>query len=289
MRCGSGVEEGAGGDGDARNVAVGDLLEVPAGGCSAGGIAAGEPFCEFGDGADTDARVGAVQPGPQRFGQRRGGDGRSGGAAGKQDFPFGPVQPALRGLGGPGGLDLVEDVGVGVIDRDMPVAVGVSLAGAQAPDQGPSEHRPGRGHRVRGITLKGILGRSGGGQHHPPASMAQEAVPQTEISLALGAMGERVAETGIQDQDLATGPAMLQLVQHPGRLHPGRPEPVLARIGSGEIQPTAGIEQPVAGQVDHQQVPDAPPVQEVLDGQPNLMRRLVDHGSDREPADARVG
>jgi hypothetical protein len=46
----------------------------------------------------------------------------------------------LRGLGGSGGLDLVEDVGVGVIDRDEPVVVGVGRAGAQALDKGSSEH-----------------------------------------------------------------------------------------------------------------------------------------------------
>jgi len=46
----------------------------------------------------------------------------------------------LRGLGGSGGLDLVEDVGVGVIDRDEPVMIGVSRTGAQALDQGSGEH-----------------------------------------------------------------------------------------------------------------------------------------------------
>jgi hypothetical protein len=72
-----------------------------------------------------------------------------------------------------------------------------------------------------------IMGPAGGGQHHPPAALAEEAVPQAKVGLPLDAVGERAAETGIQDQDLAAGPAVLQLVQHPGRLDPGRPEPVL--------------------------------------------------------------
>ena len=139
------------------------------------------------------------------------------------------------------------------------------------------------------FAFEGVLGGGGGGQHHPPAAVAEEAVPQAEVGLALGAVGECAAEAGIQDQDLAAGPAVLELVQHPGRLDPGRPEPVLAGVGGGEIQPPAGVQQPVAGQVDQQQVPGAPAVQEVLDGQADLLRRLVDHGGDGEPADARVG
>ena len=69
----------------------------------------------------------------------------SGRAAREQDLAFSPVQPALRGLSGSGGLDLVEDVGVGVIDRDEPVVVGVGRAGAQALDQSGGEYRSGRG------------------------------------------------------------------------------------------------------------------------------------------------
>ena len=167
--------------------------------------------------------------------------------------------------------------------------VGVGGAGAQALDQGGGEHRPGRGGRVGGFAFEGVLGGGGGGQHHPPAALPEEAVPQAEVGLALGAVGERAAEAGVQDEDLAAGPAVLQLVQHPGRLDPGRPEPVLAGVGGGEVQPAAGIQQPVAGQVDQQQVPGAPAVQEVLDGQPDLLGRLVDHGGDGEAADARVG
>ena len=132
----AGAEEGAGDRGDAGDVGVGDLPEVPARGGRAGGVAAGEPFAEFGHGADADARVRAVQPGPQRFGQRRGDDRGSGGVAGEQDPPFGPVQPALRGLRRTGGLDLVEDVGVGVIDRDVPVVVGCRPRRCAAPGPG---------------------------------------------------------------------------------------------------------------------------------------------------------
>ena len=90
-------------------------------------------------------------------------------------------------------------------------------------------------------------------------------------------------------EDLAAGPAVLQLVQHPGRLDPGRPEPVLAGVGGGEVQPPPGVQQPVAGQVDQQQVPGAPAVQEVLDRQPDPLGWLVDHGGDGKAADARVG
>jgi hypothetical protein len=82
-----------------------------------------------------DARVRALQPGPQRFGQRRRDNHGSGRAAGKQDLSFGAVQPALRRLRRADGLHLVNDVGIGIIDRHMPVAVGVGLAGTQTLDQ----------------------------------------------------------------------------------------------------------------------------------------------------------
>ena len=127
---------------------------------------------------------------------------------------------------------------------------------------------------------------AGGGQHHAAAAVAEEAVPQPEVGLALGAVGERAAEAGIEDEDLAAGPAVVQLVQHPGRLDPGRAEPVLAGVGGGEVQPPPGVQQSVAGQVDQQQVPGAPAVQEVLDGQPDLMGGLVDHRGHGEAADA---
>ena len=140
-----------------------------------------------------------------------------------------------------------------------------------------------------GIAFEGVLGGGGGGQHDPAAALAEEAVLQAEVGLALGAVGERAAEAGIQDKDLAAGPAVLQLVQHPGRLDPGRAEPVLAGVGGGEVQPPACVQQPVAGQVDQQQAPGAPAVQEVLDSQPDLLGRLVDHGGHGEAADARIG
>jgi len=54
-------------------------------------------------------------------------------------------------------------------------------------------------------------------------------------------VSERAAEAGIQNEDLAAGPAMLELVQHPGRLNPGRRQAVLAGISSGEVQASAGI------------------------------------------------
>jgi len=43
----------------------------------------------------------------------------------------------------------------------------------------------------------------------------------------------------------------------------------------------------MAGQVDQQQVPCAPTVQEVLDGQSDLLSRLVDRGGDGKAADTR--
>jgi hypothetical protein len=287
--CNAGSEQGAGGAGDSGDVGVGDLLEVLARGGCPGGVTAGEPFAEFGHGADADGRVRALQADLQRVGQRRGDDRRPPGAAGEQDPSFGSVQPALRGLRRTGCLDLVKDVGVGVIDRDVPVVVEVGGAGAQPPDQGGGEHRPGRHGRVGGIAFEGVLGSGGGSQHHPAPALAEEAVLQAEVGLALGAVGERAAEAGVQDEDLAASPAVLQLIQHPGRLDPGGPEPVLAGVGGGEVQPPAGVQQSVARQVDQQQVPGAPPVQEILHGQPDLLRGLVDHGSDGKAADARVG
>ena len=143
--------------------------------------------------------------------------------------------------------------------------------------------------RVGGLALEGVLGGGGGGQHHPTAALPLEAVLQAQVGLALGAVGERAAEAAVQDEDLAAGPAVLQLVQHPGRLDPGRSEPVQPGVGGGEVQPPTGIQLPVAGQVDQQQVSGAAVGQEVLDGQADLLGRLVDHGGDGEAADARVG
>src|SRR6202044_1327991 len=104
-------------------------------------------------------RAGTVQACAQRFGQRRKGDGGPGGAAGEHYPPFRPVQPALRRLGRAGGLNLVEDIGVSVIDRDQPVSVGVRRAGAQTLDEGSGEYRTGRGRGGRGggLALEGVL------------------------------------------------------------------------------------------------------------------------------------
>ena len=79
----------------------------------------------------------------------------------------------------------VNDVGVGVIDRDEPVAVGVGGAGAQALDKGGGEHRSGRARRVGWIAFEGVLGSGRCGQHHPAASLAEKAVPKAEVGIGL--------------------------------------------------------------------------------------------------------
>ena len=55
----SGVEEGGAG---ATRVGAGDFLQMPSRGGGAAGVAAGEPFAQFGDSADADARVGLSSP-----------------------------------------------------------------------------------------------------------------------------------------------------------------------------------------------------------------------------------
>jgi hypothetical protein len=75
-------------------------------------------------------------------------------------------------------LDLVEDISVGVIDRDVPVAVAVGGAGPQAADQRRGEYRSSRDRGVCGIAFEGVLGSVGGGQHHAAAALAEEVVFQ---------------------------------------------------------------------------------------------------------------
>ena len=211
-----------------------------------------DPVQGFGHGANAGAGVGIVQAGPQRFGQRFGDDRGPGGVAGEQDLSYAADQPAVRGLRRAGRLDLIEDIAVGLIDRDVPVVVDVGGAGAQAPDQGSGEYGPGRGGLVGGISFEGVLGGGGGGQHDAAVALAEEAVFQAEVGLALGAVCERAAEAGIQDEDLLAGPAALQLIHYPGRLDPRRAEPVFAGIGGSEVQAPVSVQQPVAGQVDQQ-------------------------------------
>ena len=172
------VPEGAGVFGDAEDIGVGDLLEVPPRSGRRGDVA------EFGHCAD--ARVGTVEADPQRS-AAVGGDDRSGRAG--EDPSFSSVQPALRGLRRAGGLHLVEDVGV-VVDRTCP-SWSVSAAPLRRPCTRAVVTRSGRGDgRVGGFAFEGVLGGGGGGQRPRPRP-AEEAVLQAEGGfLALGAVGE---------------------------------------------------------------------------------------------------
>ena len=107
----------------------------------------------------------------------------------EQDSSFASVQPALPGLGRTGGLDLVKDVGVSIM-TDVPIVVGIGGAGAQALDHGDGEYGPRFKRLCRWVSVRRSTRRHGYGQHHPPASRAEEAIPSAKIGLAPGAMGE---------------------------------------------------------------------------------------------------
>ena len=83
--------------------------------------------------------------------------------------------------------------------------------------------------------------------------------------------------------------AFLELFEEPVGLHAGRGQPVPDGVTCGEVEPSPLVHEAVARQVQEQEVVRPPVGEEVLDGHAHLMRPVVHHRGDREPADLRVG
>jgi len=79
--------------------------------------------------------------------------------------------------------------------------------------------------------------------------------------------------------------ALVELVEQPPGLHTGRGETLLQGVGGGEVQPAAGIDEAVAGQVHQRQVVRPAPGQELLHREPDLVGAPVEHRGDVEPAE----
>ena len=218
---------------------------------------------------------------------RRGGGGPSG-AAGEHDRPFAAVQPSLRGLAGVPGLDIAVGVVVRLVQADVPVAAEVRSAGAQSLNQASGEHRPSHYRVGQGLSLERVLTGAGGGQHRTAASVPGQSALQVQINTTLAAVGEGAAETAVQDENLTASPAIVKLVQQPGRRDARARQLRLQGIGGGEVEPATPVQHTVARQVHHHQVTDAAAGQEHIDLPPQLPLVLVDHPGDGEAANVRV-
>ena len=69
---------------------------------------------------------------------------------------------------------------------------------------------------------------------------------QVQVSTTLAAVSEGTAETTVQDEDLTAGPAIVELVQQPGRRDARTRQVRLKGIDSGEVKPATPVEHTVA-------------------------------------------
>jgi hypothetical protein len=195
--------------------------------------------------------------------------------------------PLARGLVGGRVPDPVEHVVVQLVDRDQAVQVEVGRPGLQALDQGAGEHR-GLADAGQGVALERVLHGAGGGEHGPAAAV--EALLDVHPLVAPGqrAPGERPAVAAVQQQHDPPGPALGHLLVHERGRHRGRPQPLQAGVGGGEVEAAVVVLDPVAGHIEEQQVLPAPVGEEVLDGQVEDMAGLVELGGHLEAADRRL-
>ena len=179
------------------------------------------------------------------------------GAAGEHDRPFAAVQPSLRCLAGVPGPDIAVGVVVRLVQADVPVTADVRSAGAQSLNQASGEHRPRHCRAGQRLSLERVLTGAGGGQHRTAAAVPGQPTLQVQTSTTLAAVGEGAAETAVQDQNLAASPAIVKLVQQPGRRDARARQLGLEGIGGGEVKPATPVQHTVARQVHHHQVTHA--------------------------------
>ena len=169
------------------------------------------------------------------------------GRMGEQDGSLGPVQPPLRRLLRARAPDLFEGVGVGVVDGDVAVAVGVGSAGTDALDERAGEHRSTGGVlALQRLALEGVLRPPGGRQHDPSPALPDQPLADAQIVVALGSLGERATEAAVQDHHLLARPAVLELVEQPVRLDARGRQPVLDGVTGSEVQTAPRVHQAMA-------------------------------------------
>ena len=136
------------------------------------------------------------------------------------------------------------------------------------------------------VAFEGVLGGSRRGQHDP--ATAAETVLQREGGATLHALGESAAVAAVEDEQLLSRRAVLELVVEPLGRNGGRREQPALRVHAGVVEPSAVVEDTVAGQVDKQQVLRAAAGAELGDPTEQLGGGQVEQSPHLEGADGGI-
>ena len=185
---------------------------------------------------------------------RKPGD-RHSGVLGDDDLPLLAERPLARRLLGRVVEDVLVDVVVDLVDRDLPVLVAIGGSAAQAFDQVVREERvlDVADHLV---ALPGVLRRVGCGQHDASAAGALERRGGADgrALRRFGPEAECAAVTAIEDQHEALRRAAVHPRGHVRRFDGGAREHRSLGVAHGEIEVALLVTNAVAGEVEEQEV-----------------------------------
>jgi hypothetical protein len=142
---------------------------------------------------------------------------------------------------------------VGVVNGHEPVPVEVSLAAGQtAHEHGRESGRLGRPADV--VAVERVLSRVGRREHDQPARIEMVCRVHGRVRLDLHALRERSAVAAVEEQDLAPRSGSEQQVVDDRGRDRGRTQSVPARVPGRKVQPAALVLEPVAGEVEQEEI-----------------------------------
>ena len=275
---------GGGGDRDAAGVVGGgDGLQTAAGGVGQPAVAAVQQFGERGDGAFADGGELVVEAVQQLAWQRRRGVPARAGDVQLALQMAEHVRPLVRG----DLADLVADVVIELAHGDPVVLVAVGLAGLQRLHDGGREHRRAA---LAGqlVALERILHRVGGGDDRP-AAPAQVVI---DVDVVAGAEAQaardRAAVAAVEQHQHVVRAAARHRPRHELGGNRGRVQVRDLGVGGREVQLPAVVLEPVAREVQQQQLVATAVAEERRDPATQDRVRLVQGRGDLELADLGV-
>jgi hypothetical protein len=203
--------------------------------------------------------------------------------------------PLHRRLAGRTLPDLTVRVGVQLVDADLTVGIQVGRPGLQPADQGGGEHR-GLGVGLGAVrALERVLRRAGRGEDDTAAAGAELV---RDLDVVAGAhqraAGERATVTTVEHQHDPPRLRLVQRVAHEAGRHAGGAEHGQVGVPRCQMQPATRVLDPMAGEVQQQQIVpvaigeergDAPPDRALVGVQEQPHVEAADRGIAQHPGE----
>jgi hypothetical protein len=212
----------------------------------------------------------------------------------KRSIPWRSNSPFRRRLRRRDFFHPFEDVFVQLVQTDVAVLVPVGPATPQPFDQRPREHRRPTGLVVgEARPLERVLGGAGRRDHHPPTPAQRPGVePRADVDLVVRPRHdtalERATEATVQEQHHPVRAAASHQPVHHRRVDGRGDEPLGVGVRRRQVQLARRVRDPVAGEVEQDEVVGPAGREHVLDPLAHLARRRIGEHLDVEPTDIGV-